>query len=170
MRLRELGVKTKRKQSYMKQTKILAILILILLGATNLKAQDVQADDVLGIWFNEEKDARIEMYKEGDHYFGKIIWLEEPNEPETGKPKLDDENPDDDLQKRPIMGLLLVKDFVFDADDNEWDDGEIYDPKSGKTYSCYMKFEGGNKDKLKVRGYIGVSWIGRTTYWTRTTR
>ncbi|MBN2173738.1 MAG: DUF2147 domain-containing protein [Bacteroidales bacterium] len=129
-------------------------------------AQDYKADDVLGIWFNEEKDAKIEVYKENNHYFGKIIWLDEPIDPETGKPKLDDENPDEALQSRPVMGLLLVKDFVYDGD-GVWEDGEIYDPKSGNTYSCYMKME--TVDKLKVRGFIGISWIGRTTYWTRTT-
>ena len=137
-----------------------------LAAGLKLSAQSFKADDVLGIWFNEEKDAKIEIYEEGGKYFGRIIWLEEPIDPETGKPKLDDENPDEELQKRPVMGLLLVKDFVFDGDD-VWDDGEIYDPKSGNTYSCYMKFD--SENTLKVRGYIGISWIGRTTYWTRTT-
>ena len=142
-----------------------ALLIGLLMGI-NLSAQSYKANDVLGIWFNEEKDAKINIYEENGKYYGKIIWLDEPNEPDTGEPKLDDENPDEKLQKRPIMGLMLVKDFVFDGDD-VWDDGEIYDPKSGKTYSCYLKFD--SKDKLKVRGYVGFSWIGRTTYWTRTT-
>ncbi|GAB4331654.1 MAG: DUF2147 domain-containing protein [Bacteroidales bacterium] len=128
-------------------------------------AQAPQADDLLGIWFNEEKDAKIEIYRENDHYYGKIVWLKEPIDPDTGKPKVDDENPDEALQSRPIMGLLLVKDFIFDGE--LWDDGEIYDPKSGNTYDCYMKLE--SPDKLKVRGYIGISLIGRTTYWTRTT-
>ena len=62
------------------------------------------------------------------------------------------------------MGIELLTDFVFDGKD-EWTDGEIYDPKSGKTYSSYMAFE--SKDKLKIRGYIGFSLIGKTTYWTR---
>ena len=131
-----------------------------------LAAQSYQANDILGHWFNEEKDAKVEIYQENGKYYGKVVWLEEPNEPDTGLPKLDDENDDPELQKRPIMGLLLMTDFVFDGDD-EWEDGEIYDPKSGNTYSCYMKFD--SKDVLKVRGFIGISWIGRTTYWTRTT-
>jgi uncharacterized protein (DUF2147 family) len=58
-----------------------------------------------------------------------------------------------------------VWDFVYDGE-GVWEDGDIYDPKSGKTYSCYMKLQ--SMDKLKVRGYIGISLIGRTTYWTRT--
>ena len=131
-----------------------------------LAAQSHQANDILGHWFNEEKDAKVEIYQENGKYYGKVVWLEEPNEPDTGLPKLDDENDDPELQKRPIMGLLLMTDFVFDGDD-EWEDGEIYDPKSGNTYSCYMKFD--SKDVLKVRGFIGISWIRRTTFWTRTT-
>lgn len=132
----------------------------------NLSAQSYKADDILGIWFNEEKDAKVKIYLENGKYYGKVIWLEEPIDPDTGKPKLDDENDDEELQKRPIMGLFLMSDFVFDGKD-EWEDGEIYDPKSGNNYSCYIKFD--SENVLKVRGFIGISWIGRTTYWTRTT-
>ena len=149
-----------------------ASMILLLLGMvavpfSRVQAQEVKGDDILGVWLNEDKDAHVQIYKEGDKYFGKIIWLKEPIDPDTGKPKVDDKNDDESLQNRPIMGLLLLKDFVFDGDD-EWEDGEIYDPKSGNTYSCYMEFpDEDNKDYLKIRGYIGFSLLGRTTYWTR---
>jgi hypothetical protein len=77
----------------------------------NLSAQNYKESDVLGIWYNEEKDAKIEVYKENNKFYGKIVWLEEPIDPDTGKPKLDDENPDEVLQKRPVMvagvGLCL---------------------------------------------------------------
>ncbi len=152
----------------MKFTSMFMLLLgMIVYPFTQVAAQEVKADDVLGVWLNEDKDAHIQIYKEGDKYFGKIIWLKEPIDPDTGKPKVDDKNDDPKLQNRPIMGLLLLKDFVFDGDD-EWEDGEIYDPKSGNTYSCYMEFEDeDNKDLLKIRGYIGFSLLGRTTYWTR---
>lgn len=120
------------------------------------------ADKVLGKWFNEEKDAQVEIYKENNKYFGKIVWLLNPNE-EDGTAKLDNKNPVDALKTRPVMGLLLLKDFVYD--DEEWEDGEIYDPKSGKTYSCFMEFE--TDELLKIKGYIGVKWVGKTTYWTK---
>ena len=84
----------------------------------------------------------------------------------TTEPNLDDKNQDESLRSRPVMGLLLLTDFVFDGDD-EWEDGKIYDPKSGKTYSCYIEFHDDSKNELKVRGFIGVSLIGKTTYWTR---
>lgn len=149
-------------------TKFKTILVLasVLFLGMNVFGQSNQADDILGIWFNEEKDAKVNIYLEDGKYYGKVIWLEEPIDPDTGKPKLDDENSDEELQKRPIMGMLLMTAFVFDGK-GEWEDGEIYDPKSGNNYSCYMKFD--SEDVLKVRGFIGISWIGRTTYWARTT-
>lgn len=147
----------------MTKQKFLLSLVIAIFTLGNLSAQDFKAEDILGHWFNEEKDAKVEIYKDNGKYFGKVVWLEEPNE-EDGKPKLDDENPDAELQKRSVMGLLLMTNFDYEGD-GEWENGDIYDPKSGKTYSCYMKLE--SKEKLKVRGFIGVSWIGRTTYWTR---
>jgi len=145
----------------------IAFIGLLTFPLASIQAQEVKADDILGVWLNEDKDAHVEIYKEGDKYYGKIIWLKEPIDPETGKPKLDDENEDESLRSRPVMGLLLLRDFVFDGDD-EWEDGRIYDPKNGKDYKCYMEFpDNDDKDLLKVRGYIGFSMLGRTTYWTR---
>jgi len=148
--------------------KSIAILLLGLMIVPFMKinAQQVKADDIVGIWLNQDKDAHVQIYKDGDKYFGKIIWLKNPIDDETGKPKLDDKNKDESLQSRPVMGMLLLTDFVFDED--EWNDGDIYDPKSGKTYSCYMEFpDENNKDNLKIRGYVGLSLFGRTVYWTR---
>jgi uncharacterized protein (DUF2147 family) len=134
-----------------------------LILALCLNAQP-KPDDILGKWLNEDKDGHIEIYKDNGKYFGRIVWLKEPIDEVTGKPKLDDENEDESLRSQPIMGLIILKDFVFDGDD-EWEDGTIYDPKNGSTYSCYMNF--GDSNTLKIRGYIGISWIGRNTYWTR---
>lgn len=128
-----------------------------------ISGQAINSDDILGVWLNEDKDAHVEIYKEGDKYFGKIVWLKFPIDEETGKPKVDDENPDEDLRDQPVLGLVLLKDFVFDLD--EWDSGTIYDPKNGKTYDCYMELK--DDDNLKIRGYIGISLLGRTTYWSK---
>lgn len=143
----------------MKLQLTLVFLLSFLMGP--IMAQN-DSDKVLGHWFNEEKDAKVEIYKESGKYYGKVVWLKTPNN-EQGTPKLDKENPDDALKSRPVMGLLLLTDFVYD--DNEWEDGEIYDPKSGKTYSCFMEFD--SEEVLKIKGYIGVKWVGKTTYWTK---
>lgn len=121
-------------------------------------------DDIVGVWLNQDKDAHIEISQKGDKYFGKIIWLKYPNE-DDGTPKVDDQNPDETLRNRPIKGLVIVEDLVWDVYDDEWDDGTIYDPKSGNTYSCYATIK--EKDVLSLRGYVGFSIIGRTNTWTR---
>ncbi|MFA0964636.1 DUF2147 domain-containing protein [Roseivirga sp. BDSF3-8] len=125
---------------------------------------NVSADDVVGVWWNEEKEAKIEIYKCGDEYCGKIIWLKEPNR-EDGSVKLDRENPEPKLRSRKVMGLQILKGFEYEGD-GEYEDGEIYDPKKGKTYDCIMTLSD-NGNTLDVRGYIGFSLIGRTTTWTR---
>lgn len=119
-------------------------------------------DAVLGKWTSATGEAQIQIYKKGDKYFGKIDWLKYPND-DAGKPKTDKKNPDKSLRTRPELGLELLKDFAF-AGDNVYEDGTIYDPKSGKTYSCKMTVNG---TKLKIRGYVGISLLGRTEIWTR---
>ncbi len=65
---------------------------------------------------------------------------------------------------KPIIGMQILWDLV--KDDDEYSDGQILDPNNGKTYKCYIAIEEGGK-KLKVRGYIGFSLLGRTQYWLR---
>lgn len=146
----------------------IVLLGLMLSPFAMIQAQTVKADDILGVWLTQNKDSHVEIFKQGDKYFGKIIWLQDPIDSITGKPKVDDKNPNPKLQHRPIMGLELLKHFVYNADDHEWEKGSIYDPKKGSTYKCYMKFtHPANKNRLKIRGYIGFSLLGRTVYWTR---
>ena len=68
------------------------------------------------------------------------------------------------LKNKPIEGMLLVN-GMKKINDKEYDDGEILNPKNGKIYSCSMTMMDDNK--IKVRGYIGFSLIGKTQYWTR---
>ena len=122
-----------------------------------------QSDDILGIWLEEKKQSKIEIYKKDNVFFGKIIWLKEPLD-EYGNIKLDKKNPNNSMRKNPINGLVIMKDLKYKKK-GEWSDGEIYDARSGKTYSLelYMK----NVNKLDLRGYIGYTLFGKTTSWTR---
>jgi len=127
-------------------------------------------DDILGVWNNEEKDAKIEIVPCGDRYCGRIVSLTEPDYPEgskdgiPGTAKLDHNNPDAARRTTPIIGLQIVSDFRF-AGGNVWNDGKVYDPKNGKTYSGKMTLV--SSRQLDLRGYIGISLIGRTTTWTK---
>ncbi len=122
-----------------------------------------QADPLeRNLWYNEEKTAKIQIYKATDgKFYGKIVWLKVPDA--DGKPKVDKNNPDKNRQNDPLMGLLILKAFKKDGEKG-YEDGTIYDPKNGKTYSCKITNKG---DILDVRGYIGFSFIGRTTKWTK---
>lgn len=124
--------------------------------------QGQEGEALLGKWLTEEGKAEVDMYKCEGGYCGKIIWLKEPKN-EEGKQKTDKNNPDPDKRGRKIIGLDIVWGFKYDRD-NKWGGGKIYDPDNGKTYSCNITLE---SDGLKVRGYVGFSWLGRTTVWTR---
>ena len=140
----------------------------IIFSGLQTNAQSFKEIDILGYWLNEDKDAKVDITVVDGIYFGEIVWLDEPIEPETGLPKVDDENSDPELAKRPVMGLQLLKDFEYEGEDI-WMGGTIYDPKNGKTYKCKMTMK--EYDLLYIRGYIGKVWmgLGRTTEWTRAT-
>lgn len=120
------------------------------------------ADDILGVWLTEGGKSKVEVVKKDGKYTGTIIWLKDPNR-EDGTIKLDRNNENEKLQTRKILGINVIKDFEWD--DDEYEDGTIYDPENGKTYSCVITFS--DKNTLDVRGYIGFSLIGRTSVWTR---
>lgn len=141
-------------------TAIIALVIGVL-GATTVRAGN--PDAILGDWIVGSKKAKVTIYKENNKYYGKIVWLREPNG-DDGKPKVDKKNPDPAQQSRPLMGLTILWGFGFDDDDNEWVDGRIYAADDGKEYKCKMWMEG---NELKVRGYVGFSLLGRTDTWVR---
>jgi uncharacterized protein (DUF2147 family) len=140
-----------------------AVFSLALVLGLSFQAQAQGADKITGLWWNAEKTAKIEVYEENGKYFGKIVELTEPND-ENGKPKTDKDNPEEELRSRPVLGLVILTDLEHD-EGNEYEDGEIYDPKTGKTYSCMAELNGNGQ--LDLRGYIGFSLIGRTSTWTR---
>jgi uncharacterized protein (DUF2147 family) len=150
--------------------KILTVLplVIILLWASTAAAQ--KPDAIVGKWLVEEKDTQIEIYPCEGRLCGKIIWLKELNYPAddpkgmAGKPKVDRENPEASKRENPILGMNLVWGFTHSGE-NLWEGGSIYNPRDGKTYKCKMTLE--NPDRLKVRGFIGISLIGKTNIWSR---
>jgi uncharacterized protein (DUF2147 family) len=137
-----------------------AVTFFVLLSAGIAFAEN--PDAIIGEWYTAEGKSVVEIYKCGELYCGKIIWLKNPKTDE-GKEKTDMKNPDESKRGNRLMGLDILSGFRYKGE-NSWQDGKIYDPKNGKTYSCKMKLDG---SELKVRGYIGFSLLGRTTVWTR---
>lgn len=117
------------------------------------------SQDILGKWKTDDGTAIVEVYKDGDAYSGRIVWLAEPVGAD-GQPTKDALNPDKSLRSRPVMGLNLLSDLKPKG--NKYEGGTIYDPASGKTYRCSMFLEDG---VLKVRGHVGP--FHRTMDWIR---
>lgn len=112
------------------------------------------ADKILGLYWSPKKDAKIEIFKKGDKYFGKSIW--------SSTKRKDLKNTNQSLRNRDLLAVEFLTNFMFD--DNSYTNGRIYDPESGKTYDCKISFSGKN---LKVRGYVGISLFGRTEIFKR---
>lgn len=145
--------------------KILFILFALTFWALLLNAQNVKANDVVGLWY-AEKDSLgripvVEIYEENGRYYGYSFAYKEPyNGPES----LDEKNPDPKLKKLPLKGLVYIMGLVFDK--KEWNGGKIYNPYDGKTYNSKMYID---KDgKLVLRGSIDkAGLLGKSMKWTR---
>jgi len=134
------------------------IIFVFWFGMAGLLAEELSP---LGLWQNE--DATFQIFESGGKLGAKIVALKVPKTPE-GKEKTDIHNPDPAKRSAPIIGLVFMSGFVQKSE-TRWEGGTIYDPKSGNTYSCFMQLEG--PEKIKVRGFIGISLVGRTDYWSR---
>lgn len=125
-------------------------------------AKGFEADDLLGFWLSQEKTAVIKVQRDGDKFYGEIVWLQRVHDKEVEK-VLDTKNPDKSKRKNDLMGMRLLKGFHFK--NGTWQGGTIYDAKSGKTYDAKMTLK--DKKTLSLRGYVGISLFGRTSKWSR---
>jgi uncharacterized protein (DUF2147 family) len=144
-----------RFQFHFQLTMLISIFLPVLLAGGSDTVSPV------GIWKND--DATFEIFENQGKLSGKIVALREPRTPE-GKDKTDIHNPDAAKRERPIIGLVFLSGFTQKSQ-TRWENGTIYDPKSGNTYSCSMELDG--PEKINMRGFIGISLIGRTDVWTR---
>jgi uncharacterized protein (DUF2147 family) len=145
----------------------MVVAALVFLGMT-AHAAGTEADAIVGQWFTSEKDARIEIFEVNGKYDGKIVWeknsIYPAGDPECGKPKHDRENPDVAKRGQPLLGLTLLTGFEY-AGGNSWTHGTLYNPEDGNTYKTRLSLT--PEGTLKVRGYLGISLIGKTVVWTR---
>ncbi|TDQ75957.1 uncharacterized protein DUF2147 [Sphingobacterium yanglingense] len=114
-------------------------------------------DPIVGTWLNPSGEGKVEIYESNGKFFGKLYLVKD-------KSKKDAQNPDEKLRSRALNGVVILNNFTKKG--TSYEGGEIYDPKSGKTYSCKMKLKG--NDALDIRGFIGISMFGRSETWTRT--
>jgi uncharacterized protein (DUF2147 family) len=123
-----------------------------------------QAQKVTGLWKTIDdqtgvEKSIVEIYEKNGKVYGKVKEILDPDAPKNATCQ----NCPGDDDGRPIIGLTFIKGLEKDGD--EYTDGNILDPETGELYKCYIKLV--EDDKLKVRGYIGFSLLGRTQYWYR---
>lgn len=141
------------------------ILLLFCLMTTVVFAQNSKpGDKILGVWLTGSGKGKVEIFKKGEHFHGKIVWLKEPLDPVTKRPKTDVKHPDKSMHSRPILGIQNLWGFAYKSE-NTWEGGHVYDPNNGKEYKCVITLK--DKNNIDVRGYIGISLIGRSDSWTR---
>ncbi|HSG91862.1 MAG TPA: DUF2147 domain-containing protein [Pseudomonadales bacterium] len=121
-----------------------------------------------GCWISAADDSVIELSRQGDAVRGRVVGLAEPvflegeGRGTPGEPRVDLNNPDIELRARALAGLYIVDELRRDGD--AWEDGAIYDPRTGKSYSARAELDADGT--LRIRGYVGLPMFGITTRWT----
>jgi uncharacterized protein (DUF2147 family) len=141
---------------------IVAALLAALLAAPPVKA--LADGDATGIWLTQAGDAKVRVSKCSGGICGVIVWLRDPINPATGKPQVDDKNPNPALAKRPMIGLPLFM-GMRPAGPNKWS-GQIYNADDGNLYASNVSVAG--PDALRVEGCVGMLCGGET--WSRAGR
>jgi uncharacterized protein (DUF2147 family) len=139
------------------KNRLLIIFLLLITGFISAQSS------VFGKWKSIDDQtgkalAIIEIFEKNNKVYGRVIEVLNPKNKNHICSNCSDEDKD-----KPIIGLVVMKGLKKDGD--EYNGGKILDPKTGKLYKCYINLE--DEDKLKVRGYIGISLFGRTQYWHR---
>ena len=120
------------------------------------------AADALGTWYTAEKDSQVRITNCGGAVCGALVWLKEPNDPATGRPKLDKNNADPSKQTRPLLGVQIVLAMKPSGPD-QWS-GQVYNASDGKTYTGSFTLTGANTAELK--GCV-LSVLCKSQTWTR---
>lgn len=162
-----------RQSIFLSAIRIWAVFILGgLVWSVQARDRNKNADDLLGTYMvyerSEQVTVHLNFYKADDGtYEARIVWMDQPDD-DLGKPRTDVNNPKRELRHIPLTHVVIVRDLRYDAKNHEWEGGRIYDPATGKTYRCFIRFE--DEDTLRVKAYVGIiglRFIGRSFYWTR---
>ena len=152
-------------------SKAFRLLVVSVLISTYSSLAFAGADEhkIQGLWVDNKDPSRqkfaVMVEDCGSKVCGSLYWLKKPLFA-NGLPKRDKHNPNESLRDRPLCGLQILTGFQ-PANDALWQDGEIYNPDDGLTFSSTMKLS--PEGTLKIRGYVGISLFGKTLEWVRPT-
>ncbi|MEL1254702.1 DUF2147 domain-containing protein [Flavobacterium sp. DGU38] len=136
---------------------------MLTIGVFFLILSSVQAQGVVGKWKTIDDETGevksiVEVYEKSGKIYAKVVDILRADHKKDVCKKCEGAE-----KNKPILGMVIMNGLKKDGD--EYNGGTILDPTNGKKYKCYITLE--SADKLKLRGYVGISLVGRTQYWTR---
>ncbi len=144
--------------------RLTAFIILAAVGLAPMLAAPALAADPIGTWLTGDKKGKVRIVNCAGAICGTLVWVQEPLDPETNKPKLDKRNADASKQSRPLIGIPIVLNMKPSAAPQKWD-GDVYNAEDGKTYSGSFTLTGANTAELK--GCVLGGLICKAQTWTR---
>jgi uncharacterized protein (DUF2147 family) len=148
----------------MKSFRIAAALSLSAIGLALIALAPARAADPLGTWLTGDKKGKVHIVNCGGAICGNLVWLQEPNDPDTNKPKLDKNNADAGKKTRPLIGVPIVLNMKPNGD-GSWE-GQVYNAEDGNTYSGSFTMNSATSAQLK--GCVMGGLICKTQTWTKT--
>jgi uncharacterized protein (DUF2147 family) len=122
-----------------------------------------RAADPFGTWYTANNDSQVRIVNCGGALCGALVWLKEPIDPDTGRPKTDKNNPDSSKQSRPLVGVQIVL-GMRPSGPNEWS-GQVYNASDGKTYSGSFTMAG--PDTAELKGCVLGGLFCKSQVWRR---
>jgi len=147
----------------MRILRITAVASVAAMALASISIAPARASDPLGIWLTGDKKGKVHVVNCGGALCGKLVWLAEPIDPETNKPKTDNKNADANKRSRPLLGISIVLDMKPSGTPDKWE-GRVYNSRDGQTYSGSFTMTGPNSAELK--GCVATIFC-KSESWTR---
>lgn len=150
-----------------KKQGVLLFLLFTLMADQKLTAQTVSpADKICGKWISEQKNCIVQVYRNGNEFNAKLVWFDDSDDrSQAMNVRTDYKNPDPALRNRKLIGMEVLEDLTYNPGSKTWENGMIYDAKSGKKWSSAAALTANNT--LKVTGYWHFKFLGKTMVFNR---
>jgi uncharacterized protein (DUF2147 family) len=149
---------------YIRRHLLVLALALVVSEVAPASAQDLQSDAILGTWANEDETLVIEIYRSGGTYSARFVYGALLVEADGRTLKKDEANPDPALRSRSLAEVNFLSGLSWDASDQRWEDGTLYQAATGNTGLARVTMDG---TQLNLRAYRGTPLAGRTIIFNR---
>jgi uncharacterized protein (DUF2147 family) len=136
-------------------------LVLLFTAFTSCIKAQIKQDAIVGKWMSTENNLLVEVYKCGNDFKAKVLWFDDSDDRSNPyNTRMDSNNPDHTLRTRKILGMEVLHGLAYNTGEDRWEDGRIYDSKSGKTWDASAWIT--RNHLLKVRGFWHFEFLGET--------